>query len=418
MLPGPHVVGSRAGGGRSGWSPSTSGRGTMEDLEGRVALVTGASRGVGAATAVALAEAGCDVACAARSTRDGPQRTRRHPRRDGGAGSRRPGAGAWPSPPIWPSTTRSTAMVDRTVDHFGRLDVLVNNAAITFVGDLDIPLKPLRPGHAGQPASAAPRHPRGRCLPCGRGGGTVVNVSSVAALHPYPSLMAYGMSKIGLERLTVDAAAQLAPVGIAVNCFRIDMPVASEGFVANTPGADHSNWEPSEVAAEGIVWMARQPPSYTGHRESMFALRRRAGIMSPRVRAPHLHRSTRRAHRRCRAGRGRLIGGERRGRPPLRRAGRRRASRPVDGRAGTARVRRTRPRALHQRRGVERDLRDRPRRVRRRPASATHGGAQGQERDHAARVPGARGSERHRRAPPRGVCACDRCLGASARPSI
>ncbi len=48
--------------------------------------------------------------------------------------------------------------------------------------------------------------------------------------------------------------------GIAVNCFRIDLAVASEGFVANTPGADHSDWEPSEVAAEGIVWMVRQPP--------------------------------------------------------------------------------------------------------------------------------------------------------------
>jgi hypothetical protein len=90
---------------------------------------------------------------------------------------------------------------------------------------------------------------------------------------------------VALERLTVDAASQLAADGIAVNCFRIDLPVASEGFVANTPGADHTDWEPSSVAAEGILWMVRQPTSYSGRRESMFALRQREGIMASQV--PH-----------------------------------------------------------------------------------------------------------------------------------
>jgi NAD(P)-dependent dehydrogenase (short-subunit alcohol dehydrogenase family) len=118
------------------------------------------------------------------------------------------------------------------------------------------------------------------------GGGTIINVSSEAALYPHPSLLAYGISKIGLERLTIDAARQLAPSHIAVNCFRIDIAIASEGFVANTPNADHSNWEPSEVAAEGIVWMTRQPVTYSGHRESMFALRHREGIMASRLANP------------------------------------------------------------------------------------------------------------------------------------
>ena len=79
--------------------------------------------------------------------------------------------------------------------------------------------------------------------------------------------MSYGIAKIGLERLTVDLARQLAPERIAVNCFRIDVPVASEGFLANTPNADHTDWEPPAVAAEGIVWMLRQPLSYSGQRE-------------------------------------------------------------------------------------------------------------------------------------------------------
>ncbi|MDQ1360646.1 MAG: citronellol/citronellal dehydrogenase [Acidimicrobiaceae bacterium] len=255
-------------------------------LEGKVALVTGASRGVGAATAVALAEAGCDVACAARSTQSSPQRT---PGTLDETIARIEAVGrrGLAVPTNLAVDDEVVAMVARTVDHFGRIDVLINNAAITFIGDLDIPLNrydlimqvnlraPLIAIREAAPAMAV-----------SGGGGVVINVSSVAAMYPHGGLMAYGISKIGLERLTVDAALQLAPSGIAVNCFRIDIGVASEGFVANTPGADHSAWEPSEVAAEGILWMVRQPESYSGRRESMFALRQREGIMASRIAQP------------------------------------------------------------------------------------------------------------------------------------
>jgi NAD(P)-dependent dehydrogenase (short-subunit alcohol dehydrogenase family) len=174
-------------------------------------------------------------------------------------------------------------MVNETVEHFGRLDVLVNNAAITFPGDLDVPLKrydlmmavnlraPLIAAHAAAPHMKQQDE------------GAILNVSSAAALDYIPGLMVYGMSKIALEHLTVSLAAQLAAARIAVNTFRIDLPVASEGFVANTPGFDHSGWEPTEVPAEGIVWMLRQPPSYTGNNVGMAALRDDEGIMASRV---------------------------------------------------------------------------------------------------------------------------------------
>jgi NAD(P)-dependent dehydrogenase (short-subunit alcohol dehydrogenase family) len=99
-------------------------------------------------------------------------------------------------------------------------------------------------------------------------------------------MMAYGMSKLALEHLTLDAARELAPQGTSVNCFRIDVPVASEGFLANAPGADHDTWEPCVVAAEGIVWLLRRPAAYTGRRESMALLRVREGIMASRARRP------------------------------------------------------------------------------------------------------------------------------------
>jgi NAD(P)-dependent dehydrogenase (short-subunit alcohol dehydrogenase family) len=255
------------------------------NLHGKVAIVTGASRGVGAATAVALGEAGVAVACAARATDESPLRlpgtidaTVRHITDAGGD--------ALAVPTNLAQEEDIERMVSATVDHFARLDILVNNAAITFPGDIDVPMKrydlmmavnlraPLVAARAAVPHMKQ------------QGEGSILNVSSAAALSYIPGLMVYGMSKIALEHLTVSLATQLQPHRISVNTFRIDVPVASEGFVANTPGFDHSEWEPTEVPAEGILWMLRQPASYTGRNVGMAALRDEQGIMGSRVRSP------------------------------------------------------------------------------------------------------------------------------------
>lgn len=248
------------------------------DLAGRVAIVTGASRGVGAATAVALAAHGAHVVCAARATDDAPlstpgtiDATVRRITEAGGSALARPTNLA--------RDEEVQAMVASTVEAFGGVDILVNNAAITFPGDLGLAMKrfdlvfdidlraPLIAIQAAVPSMRA------------RGGGRIVNVSSAAALNYIPELMAYGMAKIALEHLTVSAAAQLQPDAIAVNTFRIDLPVASEGFIANFPDMDHSDWEPTDVAAEGILWMIRQPTAYTGNNVGMARLRAEQGIM-------------------------------------------------------------------------------------------------------------------------------------------
>ena len=255
-------------------------------LEGKVALVTGASRGVGAAVAVALAEAGCAVGVAARATRDAPMKTSgtidETLERIAAVGGR--GLAVQTN---LAAEAEVEAMVERTAAHFGRLDILINNAAITFVGDLDIPLK--RHDLVMEVNLRAPLIAIRRAVPHMRraGGGAIINVSSAASLTPYPGLMSYGISKIGLERMTVDVANQLVRDRITCNCFRIDIPVASEGFVANTPGQDRSGWEPCEVPAEGMLWVLRQPPEFSGHLLSMFELRRDHGIMKSRASAPH-----------------------------------------------------------------------------------------------------------------------------------
>jgi citronellol/citronellal dehydrogenase len=259
------------------------------DLRGKVAIVTGASRGVGAATAVALADEGCAVVCAARATAASPLRlpgtideTVERIRSRGGD--------ALAVPTNLAVEDDVVRMVREAVDRYGRVDLLVNNAAITFVGDLRIPMKRydlVMAVNVRAPLLAIREvAPHLRAV----GGGSIVNVSSAAALIPVPGMMVYGMSKLALEHLTLDAARELHPDGTNVNCLRIDVPVASEGYVANAPGADHDTWEPCEVAAEGIVWMLRRQLPYSGRRESMAELRDREGIMASRAPSPNRRR--------------------------------------------------------------------------------------------------------------------------------
>ena len=254
-------------------------------FEGKVALVTGASRGIGRAIAIALARAGVDVACAARATDASPLRlpgTIDAAVRDVEAAGRH-GLALPTNLTVEEDVER---MVRLTHEHFGRIDFLVNNAAISFPGDLHVAKKryelmmnvnvraPLIAIREVAPIMAA------------QGGGIILNISSGAALHPFPGLMIYGMTKAALERLSVDAAQQLAPQRVAVNTFRIDLLVASEGFVSNLPDIDHSTWEPVEVPAEGVMWMLAQPFGYTGHIISMEALRQEQGIMRSRAAHP------------------------------------------------------------------------------------------------------------------------------------
>src|SRR5262245_16384413 len=252
------------------------------ELRGAVALVTGASRGVGRAIALALADAGAAVACAARATDASPLRlpgtidaTVRAIKARGGD--------AVPVPTDLSRPVDVEAMVTRTIHHFGRLDVLVNNAAITFLGDIDLPMR--RWDLVMEVNVRAPVLALKAALPgmIERRSGAILNVSSAAATMPISGLLVYGVSKAALERLTTGVAEDVRAYGVAVNCFRIDVPIASEGFVYNAPELDKSDWEPSEVAAEGALWMLAQPPEFTGRVLGITELRREHGVARSRL---------------------------------------------------------------------------------------------------------------------------------------
>ncbi len=239
---------------------------------GKSVIVTGASRGVGKAIATELGRRGALVVCAARASAANPLRlpgtvdeTARLVTEAGGQGVA-----------VQCDLTSDddvARLVDVTLERFGRLDMLVNNAAVTFGGDLDIEMKrfdvlmrinvraPLLATRLAQPH-----------LEVAPDGGRILNVGSVTATGYFPTMMTYGMSKAALEHLTVTSAAVLRAGNIAVNCYRIDVQVASEGYVMNAPGADHSAWADTATAADGAVWILEQPVGWTGRIVPMLAL--------------------------------------------------------------------------------------------------------------------------------------------------
>jgi citronellol/citronellal dehydrogenase len=252
------------------------------ELDGAVALVTGASRGVGRTIAVALADAGADVACAARATDASPVKlpgTIDATVREVSARGRRGLA----VPTDLSRAEQVEAMVVRTIGHFGRLDILVNNAAITFPGDIDLPIR--RWDLVMEVNLRAPLLAMKAALPgmIDRRCGVILNVSSAAAVMPVPGLLVYGVSKAALERLTTGVAEDVRPRGVAVNCLRIDVPIASEGFLYNAQGLDTSSWEPTQVGAEAALWILSRPADFTGHVVGITDLRREHAIAGSRV---------------------------------------------------------------------------------------------------------------------------------------
>jgi len=184
--------------------------GVSFDLTGQVALITGASRGIGLAIAEALAAAGARVVLA----------SRKQEAVDAAAESIRAAGGE--ALALAAHTGEAAAvesLVARAVEQFGGLDILVNNAATNphfgpfLTADeshwdkiLDVNVKGyFRMAKACVPAMRA------------RGGGKIVNVASVAGLEPQPMMGVYCVSKAAVLMMTEVLAAELAADNIQVN---------------------------------------------------------------------------------------------------------------------------------------------------------------------------------------------------------
>jgi NAD(P)-dependent dehydrogenase (short-subunit alcohol dehydrogenase family) len=237
-------------------------------LEGRVALITGGSKGIGRSIALTFAGAGADVAIAARGTGE----LEAVAAEIEGLGRR-----ALAVPTDVSDREAVARLVARTEDELGALDILVNNAgAAPFMSSFESTkldgfekyfrvnyLSAVYAMHAAAPGLL------------GRGSGCVLNVASVAGLTATPGVSYYGSAKAAMIQLTRTTAREWGPSGVRVNALApgwIDTPMSSAprqnipGFEAEISAATPLGrfGTPEEVAGAALFLCAPAASFITG----------------------------------------------------------------------------------------------------------------------------------------------------------
>jgi citronellol/citronellal dehydrogenase len=242
--------------------------GDRPDCRGRVALVTGASRGIGAAIAARLAEAGAAVAVTARTLDDLPDARLSGSLRSTVAAIESHGGSGFAIAADLTDADDRARIVPEVEATLGPVDILVNNAAAAIYAPVaEMPLR--RRELLFEVNVHAPIDLAQAVIPGmrSRGLGWIVNISSATSAHPlgppFPRVAmgttttAYGAAKAALERFTTGLAAEVYEAGIVVNALAPVTGVLTEGAAAVMAGqVDTSGFEPVEHMAEAAVHLA------------------------------------------------------------------------------------------------------------------------------------------------------------------
>jgi NAD(P)-dependent dehydrogenase (short-subunit alcohol dehydrogenase family) len=179
-------------------------------LEGRVAVVTGASRGIGRAIALRFAQAGAKLVVSSRKLENVQVVADEIAAAGGDALALQAHVG---------QRNDVTVLVERTVEAYGRIDIAVNNAATNphygplltaDEGQWDKTLDTNATGYFRVCKAVVPHMER-------QGRGKIINLASIAGLQPQPGLGVYGVSKAAIIMLTRLLALELGPANIQVN---------------------------------------------------------------------------------------------------------------------------------------------------------------------------------------------------------
>ena len=237
------------------------------DLKGKVAIVTGASRGIGCALAVGLARAGAAVVCAARTEVRSP---------DGLPGTihttadtiRAAGGVALPVRCDIGRADDIVALFDNTMAKFGRLDILINNAMTPTRGlfsesSVDLWDESMRVNvrslfltcQAAVPLMAATGGGK-------KAGGSIINISSGAAqshgVNMPPGFLTYSVAKAALERFSTALAGEVAEQGIAVNALRPGAVKTEKSLAELGEDWDWTGWKEPEAVVPAVLFLASQ----------------------------------------------------------------------------------------------------------------------------------------------------------------
>lgn len=234
-----------------------------EKLKDKVALITGADSGIGRAVAVLFAREGCDIAIAYLDEHQDAEATKAAVEQEGRRAILLPGDVADPD--------YAEAVVDRTISEFGKLDVLVNNAAfqehVTDLEDLtaehfDRTLKTNLYGYF---------HLAKAAVPYMKPGSAILMTGSVTGIDGSKQLLDYSMTKGGIHAFTRALSGHLIPKGIRVNAVAPG-PVWTPLNPADKPAEDVSQFgaktpmkrpaQPEEIAPAYVFLASSHCSSY------------------------------------------------------------------------------------------------------------------------------------------------------------